>query len=382
MVIELSDPNEFSIYLHIPFCKKKCDYCHFYVIPDKEQHKDLLLDALKLEWEALIHKIPENYHLKSIYFGGGTPSLFGPERIAEVLQWISCTFTTDVETTLEANPEDVTSQLISQYKEAGINRVSMGIQSLDDSELQLLTRRHDAKKGLIAVEEVLRAGITNLSIDLMYDLPHQTTTSWENTLKQASSLPITHLSLYNLTIEPHTVFYKYRNQLKPSLPSDDSSYEMYTRAKCVLEEEGLQQYEISAFAKEGFYSRHNTGYWTGRSFLGLGPSAYSYWNGSRYRNVANIHKYSKQLQQGIFPIDTVDDLSIEDRKKELLVVALRLLDGIDISRFQELHGHLSEETHLSLESLLREGFFLKNGSRLQLSSKGTLLYDSIASELI
>ncbi|MEM1282590.1 MAG: radical SAM family heme chaperone HemW [Chlamydiota bacterium] len=382
MVIALSDPKEFSIYLHIPFCKKKCDYCHFYVIPDKEQHKHLLLDALMLEWDLLLQKLPKNNQLKSIYFGGGTPSLFGPERVKAVLDKIRKSFKEDVEVTLEVNPEDVTYELISEYMNVGINRISMGVQSLDDGELQLLTRRHDAKKALYAVEEIVRAGISNLSIDLMYDLPHQTNTSWEKTITTASSLPITHLSLYNLTIEPHTVFHKYKNQLTKHLPSETSSFQMYTRATNLLEKAGLRQYEVSAFAKDGCYSRHNTGYWTGRPFLGLGPSAYSFWKGNRYRNVANINRYAQQLQKGLIPVETVDGLPDEDRKKELLVVALRLIDGINLEYFEELHGPLPSSTNKSLNDLIDNQLLVLDNGHLKLTKRGILLYDSIATELI
>lgn len=382
MVINLSEPTEFSIYLHIPFCKRKCDYCHFYVIPDKEQHKKLLLEALKLEWATLLHKIPDHFQIKSIYFGGGTPSLFGPDRIGAVLEWIKQSFPEEVEVTLEVNPEDVTRLLISQYRDVGVNRISMGIQSLDDSELQLLTRRHNAKKAKSAVEEICLSGISNLSIDLMYDLPNQTTASWEKTVSEACSLPITHLSLYNLTIEPHTVFYKYKNQLQNSIPDEDSSFEMYTRARQLLEKSGLLQYEISAFAKEGFYSRHNTGYWTGRPFVGLGPSAYSFWEGSRYKNVANINTYAQQLKRGLSPVDTVDDLPVEDRKKELLIVALRLRDGVNIQNFEELHGPLLKITKETLKHLTEGGLLAKLDNNLRLTERGILLYDSIATELI
>jgi putative oxygen-independent coproporphyrinogen III oxidase len=382
MVITLSDPNEFSLYFHIPFCKRKCDYCNFYVIPDKEQHKTLLLESLKIEWNESLKKIPPTATLASIYFGGGTPSLFGPDRIDQIINWIKQSFSIDVEITLEVNPEDVTRTLIVDYKQAGINRISMGVQSLDDRELQLLTRRHNVHKALAAIDDTYNAGISNISIDLMYDLPHQTTTGWQKTVQTAARLPITHLSLYNLTIEPHTVFYKYKNQLSQSIPDEESSFAMYTHAIDTLESAGLAQYEISAFAREGLHSRHNTGYWTGRSFLGLGPSAYSFWDGLRYKNVANINKYAQALQSVQSPVDTVDELSTEDRKKELLVVALRLLDGVNILQFEELHGPLSKDTNKTLRELTEQGLLEMGNHHVKLTRRGILLYDSIASELI
>lgn len=383
MVINISNSDEFSLYFHIPFCKRKCDYCHFYVIPDKEQHKVLLLDSLKKEWANKLSDINTQSKLKSVYFGGGTPSLFGPERIANVLGWVNDLFSTkNIEVTLEVNPEDVTISLIKAFITAGVNRISMGVQSLNDGELQLLTRRHDAHRAISAIEQIKEAGIDNLSIDLMYDLPHQTTASWKSTIQKASQLPIDHLSLYNLTIEPHTVYYKYKNQLEAAVPEESVSYDMYTYAIDALQSSGLYQYEISAFAGPGKYSIHNTGYWTGRPFLGLGPSAYSFWKGTRFRNIPNINKYAKSLESGISPVDLIDELPKDERLKEMFVVALRILDGVDLESFENLIGPLRQETKSAVDTLVSQGLLHKEGVQIRLTKKGILLYDSIATELI
>ncbi len=384
MVIGLSPQNQLSLYFHIPFCTRKCDYCHFYVVPDKEQFKNLLLRGLESEWKLWLPHI-SNYSLSTIYFGGGTPALFGPENIAEVLSWINETFpfaTYDPEITLEANPENITIEMMQAYSKAGINRVSIGVQSLNDSELTLLTRQHNSNKAVEGIHATYDAGITNISIDLMYDLPSQTVNLWQNTLKKLVELPISHVSLYNLTIEPHTVFHKYKDKLAPLVPKEQISLDMYTSAIDHLEKIGLHQYEISAFAKDGNFSKHNTGYWTGRPFIGFGPSAYSFWKGERFRNVANLHKYAKALEEGNSPVDYRDTLSVEDRRKELLAVAVRLSDGVDYREFQELFGELSEETLETLGQLIQNGLVMLDERKYKLTPRGVLLYDSVAAELI
>lgn len=382
MVID-SGPNELSLYFHIPFCTRKCDYCHFYVIPDKELHKELLLQGLQKEWQLWAPQF-KGRELRSIYFGGGTPSLFGPEKIGAVIDWIMPFFPDAApEITLEVNPENVTAPLMKAYREAGINRVSMGVQSLDNSLLATLTRRHDAQKAIQALNETYQSGIDNISIDLMYELPSQTLEHWKKTLEQVRQLPISHLSLYNLTFEPHTAFYKRKETLIPLLPKEEINLEMYELAVSELETMQLHQYEISAFAKPGRHSIHNTGYWLGRDFIGFGPSAFSYWEGKRFSNVANINRYCKALEEGLPTHDFEEKLPPQEHRKELLAVALRLKQGVDLRRFANSHGALDEETLASIQRLINEGLLaISDTGRCHLTHRGILFYDSVASEII
>ena len=304
--------------------------------------------------------------LISLYFGGGTPSLFGPERLREVISWSPpCE-----EITLEANPEGVTRELFEAYRQAGITRISLGIQSFDTQHLLQLGRTHNASTAERAVDLIREAGFDNLSVDLMYDLPSQSLATWEQTLKIAARLPITHLSLYNLTIEPHTVFFKYREKLEKTLPDAELSLKMYQTAQETLHAAGLEQYEISAFAKKGYYSRHNTGYWLGRPFFGLGPSAFSYWNHKRFRNIAHLKKYTEKLSQNFFPIDFEEELSPEARERELFAINLRLLQGAPLPSFAP-----------ELSPLIDAGLLLIDPN-VRLTPRGLTLYDSIAAELI
>lgn len=382
---ELRKKSIISLYVHVPFCTRKCDYCHFYVLPDRQPLKITLMEGLRLEWERFKPLLTDK-RIVTLYFGGGTPYLLGAAAMAEIMSWISSFSTAEEnfarEVTLEANPENIETTSLRAYRAAGVNRLSIGLQSLDDHQLATLSRRHSAEKGIKAVEMAFEAGFENISVDLMYDLPGQTLTSWQRTVERAASLPISHLSLYNLTIEPHTVFFKYRETLQTQLPDDEVSKAMYETACFHFETAKLHQYEISAFAKNGFISQHNSGYWTGRPFLGFGPSAFSYWEGRRFRNVANLSKYVQSLRSQNSPIDFSEELSPEASQRELLAIALRLLAGVDLEAFERQHGVLSPACRAILVQLESHGYLHSELNRYRLTRNGILFYDTVATELV
>lgn len=357
-----------SLYFHIPFCTKKCPYCHFYVIPNQLRYHDILKEGLALEWAAQKHLV-EGKQIVSIYFGGGTPALFGAEAIGEVLQWIG---PVDAEITVEANPEDGTLELFTSLKAVGVNRISLGVQSLDDRSLMTLERTHSASRAREAILNAKAAGIENISIDLMYDLPDQTESSWRYTLDQLKELPITHLSLYNLTIEPHTSFSK----RKLNLPQPEESLRFLHQAMETMQNLSFDRYEISAFAKPGRESRHNLGYWTYRPFLGFGPSAFSYWDGERFQNIANLQRYTRMLKEGQSPVSFREKLPYPQNFKEQLSVGLRLKNGF------ELPDEIPDETTKTIEQLTKNGFVTRLGNRVKLTERGKLFYDTVATELI
>jgi oxygen-independent coproporphyrinogen III oxidase len=369
--IPMLTTGDLSLYFHLPFCRRKCPYCHFFVIPHDEKSQQVLMKSLFQEWEMHRHRC-DHRRIVSVYFGGGTPFLMGPSNLRHILSWINPPPGSEV--TLEANPEDVTLEAMQQFRDAGINRVSLGVQSLDNTLLKTLGRHHTAEEAISAIHATYKAGITNISIDLMYDIPSQTLTSWKETLSSLSSLPLTHLSLYNLTIEPHTVFYKKRSLLTPLLPSSDDSLEMLQTAVHQLEALGLNRYEISAFARPGFKAVHNTGYWTGRPFLGFGPSAFSYWEQERYRNVCDLKKYATALETGLSPVDFKERLSPEASLHERLAVQLRLVEGVDMREF--IVGPAV------YTNLVDKGWLEVDGTRARLTSQGLLFYDSVAEEIV
>ncbi len=367
--------DEISLYFHIPFCSRKCDYCHFFVLPNKEPLKKQFFDALKKEWQ-LRKSLLEGKQVTSVYFGGGTPFLLGPKLIGEILSWLP-SLESIKEVTLEANPEDITFDKIKAYADVGINRVSIGVQAFDDALLPRLGRNHTALKAEESVELVHKAGISNISIDLMYDLPMQTLSSWENSLKKAAALPITHLSLYNLTLEPHTVFFKKKKDIIPTLPSEETSAQMYKMAQATLLSSGFSQYEISAFARDEKLSLHNTGYWTGRPFIGYGPSAFSYFNERRFRNIAHLSKYCNSLEKGSDPVDFEEELSPEAKLSERFAIQLRLLKGVSLAEFS-----LSTSFTETLKELKKAELLQFSGDIVKLTNKGILFYDTVAAEII
>lgn len=373
-----------SLYFHVPFCTKKCHYCHFFIIPDKADLHQKLVDALKLEIRLWASKL-KGKRLASIYFGGGTPSLLHPTEIQNVLEEVNRHIPYDpkaIEITLEANPETITQAKMAEFAKAGINRVSIGLQTLDNPLLIQLGRTHDSRTSIKAIQATADAGIENISIDLMYDIPGQTIATWEHTLGQIGCLPITHLSLYNLTIEPNTVFFKYRETLQKIVPNAECSAAMYQMAVALLEKEGLKQYEISAFARADLLSKHNTGYWTGRPFLGFGPSAFSYWENRRFRSVAHFNRYLEALQEGKLPTDFSEELDPKARRKELLAIGLRLKEGVDLQVFEARHGHLDGGSYQALEALVKQGLLENEEFLFRLTERGRLFYDTIAVELI
>ena len=373
-----------SLYFHIPFCTKKCHYCHFFVLLDKPDLHQQLFEGLCLEIDQWMDEL-RGKQLVSIYFGGGTPSLFDPSLVNRLLEHVNRRIPFDkntIEITLEANPETITPEKMNRFRLAGINRVSIGIQTLDDLLLKKLGRSHGAETALDSVKKTADAGISNISIDLMYDIPGQTLKSWKLTLEQIAKLPITHLSLYNLTIEPQTVFFKYRESLQKELPDADSSTDMFQSAIMHMKEMGLEPYEISAFARTGFHSRHNVGYWTGRPFLGFGPSAFSYWKNRRFRSVPQFNRYIKALKEHQHPTDFSEELTPLKRRRELLTIALRLRQGVDLTLFEERNGTLDLETHSAIRSLISENFLTQSDKRVFLTEKGILFYDTVAVELI
>jgi len=360
--------EQVSLYFHIPFCTKKCPYCHFYVIPNRLAYHKLLSESIALEWQQQ-WPLLQDKAIPSIYFGGGTPTLFS--GIEEILRRIPKS--SDCEITIEGNPEESTLELFRHLRALGINRLSLGVQSLDDRSLQTLERIHSAEKARQAIFDAQKAGFTNISIDLMYDLPGQTEESWQYTLNQLPDLPIQHLSLYNLTIEPHTAFYKRNVQI----PNGELSLRFLTAALEKLEAIGLKRYEISAFALPGYESRHNLGYWTARPFLGFGPSAFSFWRGERFRNIANIHRYARLLKTHKSPIDFREQLPSPAQIKEQLVIHLRLKEGVNLDRFS-----IPLETKIAIGELKTLGLLSQKGPQLQLTDRGMLFYDTIATALI
>ena len=280
-----------GIYIHVPFCRSKCQYCDFYSLSTKDDKlMDGYLDAICAHIKEAGALAPA-YKVDTIYFGGGTPSFFGAEGMATILTAVRRSFDVDnnAEITFEANPDSVTDKLLKRLRAEGFNRVSLGIQTDDDELLRKLGRPHTFENAVSAYHRIRKAGFRNVSVDLMYGLPGQTIRAWRETLEHVLTLNPEHISCYGLKVEEGTPLYEYRDYAK--LPDDDAQADMYLAAIEMLKAYGYRQYEISNFARKGLYSKHNMKYWTGGEYLGFGPSASSDFAGKRFTLCRSVQEY-------------------------------------------------------------------------------------------
>ena len=317
-----------GLYIHIPFCKKKCSYCDFYST-SHELNEPLFVERLKHELSIRKRFLPDP-SIGTIYFGGGTPSLLSPKGMQEILGAIANELNVEPspEITLEANPDDLSHEYLSQIHSIGVNRLSVGVQSFSDSDLKFLGRRHSSEQAMDAVRTAAKVGFSNIGIDLIYGLPSSTIEGWKANLIAAFKLPIQHLSCYHLTFEKGTPLYTLcRKGL--TLPVDDQrSQDEYQVLCSMAAEHGFMQYEVSNFAREGFQSTHNSSYWKQIPYLGLGPSAHSYNGMVRAWNPSSVQQWAKALD-GDHPYIETEELTTSDKLNEYLMSSLRTVWGAD-----------------------------------------------------
>ena len=366
-----------GIYVHIPFCAKKCNYCDFYSIASGEDEKKAYVEAVKREIKETSKKISGEYVVYTVYFGGGTPSIIKADYIKEILDEIRFGFKLYEddfypEITIECNPKTVDMEKLLVYKEAGINRISLGLQSTDDDELRLLGRIHTYEDFLYSYDMVRKSGFTNVNIDLMSAIPEQKISAYEKSLDELIRLNPEHISSYSLIIEEGTNFYQKYADNAPfvkDLPSEEEDRAMYELTLERLKEAGYKRYEISNYAKDGYFSRHNTSYWERVPYLGFGVGASSLFEDERYDNVANLKEYIKNA--GVSDIQkNITKLSIKDEMSEFMFLGLRLTDGISKRMFtkkftftvEEIFGDVLKK-HINNELLIDNGDFLKLSDR-------------------
>ena len=331
--------NKFSeVYIHIPFCVRKCLYCDFLSFAADEKAKEKYIDALREEL-MFIGKERCKTSLSSVFIGGGTPSVLPSELIVSVMESVkdNFTLTEDAEVTIECNPGTVDEEKLKAYKTCGINRISFGLQSVHDEELKSLGRIHTFDDFLKSYDAAVTAGFTNINVDLMSDIPGQTTVSWEKTLKTICELKPapTHISAYSLIVEEGTVFAEMEEEGKLDIPDEDTDREMYHMTSKILSEYGYGRYEISNYAKPGSECRHNLGYWTGVEYYGAGLGAASYYGGCRFTNTSELPVYMDD------PIDSFkldEKLTLADKMSEFMILGLRLTKGINTADFTRRFG--------------------------------------------
>lgn len=372
----------FSLYIHVPFCATRCVYCDFFSNTDT-RYKEPYLRAIEKEMELRGEYIDDDT-LETIYLGGGTPSRLSGNDLERIFNAISRRFsiTEGAEITLEANPDDIRPDYLSALRDLPINRISMGIQSFRPEDLRLLNRRHDREQAIRAVELCQAHGFTNLSIDLIYGLPGQTPEAWEENLRQAIRLGTPHLSAYHLTYEEGTALYK-RLQAGQVEPVDEEvSVTLFHILTERMAEAGFQHYEISNFARPGFHARHNSAYWTGKPYLGLGPSAHSYNRTSREWNVASLPLYLRGIESGQ-PATERETLDLSTRYNDFIITGLRTMWGISLDKLRAEFGEaLLAYCQKQARPYIQRGLLRQENDRLALSQAGILLSDGIMSELM
>lgn len=320
-----------ELYIHIPFCVQKCQYCDFLSGPSDQETRDRYIKALRAEIQAV--QGVEAYEIVSVFIGGGTPSVLKAEAIASIMRTLQeqFFFCEDAEVTIEANPGTVDLEKLTIYRNVGINRLSLGLQSTDAEELKLLGRIHSYEEFLKSYEWAREAGFSNINIDLMFAIPGQTGEAWRQHLYQVAELNPEHISAYSLIIEEGTPF----AEQNLDLPDEDTEYQMYEDTAEILERYGYRQYEISNYAKQGYMCRHNAGYWQRREYLGFGLGASSLYGGMRFSNTHQMQEYLKESRNPDQIRKDVTVLSRNERIEEFMFLGLRMTEGISEKKFEE-----------------------------------------------
>ena len=372
-----------GVYVHVPFCRSKCQYCDFYSLTCRDDK------SIETYLRAICAHIKESgaltpgYKVDTIYFGGGTPSYLGADALATILTTIRRSFDVDpnAEITLEANPDSVSDQLLRRLKAEGFNRISLGVQTDDDEMLKKLGRPHDYAQVIGAVQRIRKAGFKNLSLDLMYGLPGQTLYNWKDTLERVITLNPDHISCYALKLEEGTPLYDCKEIL--NIADDDVQADMYLAAVEILRGYGFRQYEISNFARKGLYSRHNMKYWTGGEYLGFGPNASSDFGGRRFVIVRDLQGYINGIKTGGEVLQEMDEVPLRERAGEYLMLRLRTITGINRTEYERKFLLPFDEIEAALERSRSLGYAVcSEEGRWRLTPKGYLISNDIITDLL
>ncbi|MCM8756509.1 MAG: radical SAM family heme chaperone HemW [Candidatus Omnitrophica bacterium] len=368
----------YGLYIHIPFCRAKCPYCDFYSLPYDNSLAQIYIDILSKEIEKI------NIEIDTVYIGGGTPTVLPRELLERLFFSLRKILDRAGEITVEVNPESIDEDKLLLFRDYKVNRLSLGLQSLEESKLKFLGRLHTVKEALQGVEDIQRLGFNNISVDLIYGLPKEKCDDWCKELANVVELPLTHISCYSLTCEYKTKFYRFRKMI-----DEGEVAKMYTFNINFLPKRGFYHYEVSNFSRKGFVCKHNLKYWMGGEYLGLGPSAVSFINKERKKNISNIEEYIKMCKKGKEPIAYRERLLSKKRAKELASLKIRTKEGILLDEFKELTNFdfFSIEEYRKIISLKDIGLlklYERNGKiyRLSLTNKGFLFSDEVSSCLV
>ena len=371
-----------GIYVHIPYCKTKCPYCDFFSVTQRDNASTFvkaLLKEIYLQADYLGNK-----EIKTLYFGGGTPSLLQTEELKIIYGALYENFkiSGEAERTIECNPDDVSPDFFKALKSIGFNRLSLGIQSFHEDELEFLGRRHDIVQNNRALEWAFEEGFQNTSIDLIYGLPGSNPDKWKITLETAFQYPFMHLSAYHLTIEPDTIFGKKLNEGELQEISEENSLEQFRLLMDYARDKGFEHYELSSFSLPGCYSRHNTAYWMQKPYLGLGPSAHSYDGKTRQWNVSNLKLYNESVMSGTIP-SKQETLTTRDHFNEYLITRLRTQWGVNLDEMEQKFGKNYKNYFLRASRYFLDNHYLQqDGSQITLTRDGKFISDTIFREMV
>lgn len=375
-------PEHVSIYVHIPFCAKRCAYCDFNTYAWRGAIVRDTLEAIRLSIESTEEP---NIVVPTIFFGGGTPSFPDPELVVRILDAVRARFRVlpDAEISVEVNPGTVDRARYLLLKQAGFNRLSMGVQAFDDGLLKALGRIHTAAEALRSYETARQAGFENVSIDLMFALPDQTLRQWQKTLRVAISLQPEHISCYALTVEPGTPFFKMYQQGRLNLPDEETDLRMYQYTIRALTRAGYEHYEISNFAKPGYRCRHNMVYWRNEEYLGFGPGAVSYRRGVRWKTISNPRRYVQAVRSSASLVEEEERLDADASLGETLMLMLRLRDGVDVRMVEERYGvNLIQRYARQVDKLRRLRLLAVTPDYWRITAKGLPVTNSICAEFL
>jgi oxygen-independent coproporphyrinogen III oxidase len=370
-----------GIYIHIPFCRKACHYCNFHFstsLRSKNEFTRALLKEIELQ-----HSFFADTSIDTVYFGGGTPSLLSDEELDNILNALHKSFriNSNAEQTLETNPDDIFPEKLDNWKKAGINRLSIGVQSFFNEDLVWMNRAHNSEQATRSILLSQDKGIENLTIDLIYGTPTLSDKNWEENVSRAIDLHIPHLSCYALTVEPKTALHEMIRKNKfPSIDHEDQSRQFLLLMDW-MEAEGFEHYEISNFAKPGKRSRHNSSYWKGSPYLGLGPSAHSYNGTARKWNVSNNALYIQSIEKGMIPFEE-EILTPVQRLNEYLMISARTIEGIDLTRLRQMYNEkVVSDLRQNAERWINQGLLIEKEGHYRLTKQGKLFADGIAADL-
>jgi oxygen-independent coproporphyrinogen-3 oxidase len=368
-----------AAYLHIPFCEHICHYCDFNKVFLKGQPVDEYIKALDQEISMTLNQYPTD-KLDTIFVGGGTPTSLNEQQLEQFCESINrnLPMNENIEFTFEANPGDLSKTKLQILKDAGVNRISLGVQTFNDELLKKIGRAHRAKDVFQSIENIKRLGFANISIDLIFSLPTQTLTDFKESLTEAFSLDITHYSAYSLIIEPKTVFYNLMQKGKLPTPGEDTEAAMYELLMEEMEQHGFKQYEISNFSKPGFESKHNMTYWNNDDYYGFGAGAHSYLTGKRRSNIGPVKKYLDQINKGKMPLFQEHQVTITEQMEEEMFLGLRKTAGVSILRFFDKFGNDPRQLFKNeIADLMKKGWLEVNQEQIYLSRTGRLLGNEV-----